>query len=366
MSAGPALGHDYLLVMRGAERTFLEISRIWPEAPIYTTLYSEQGTGGAFADRTIVTSPLQRLGVGQRGFRALLPLFGAAVRRLRPRGHDLLVTSSSAFAIGIRPDPGVPHVCYCHTPFRYAHYERARALGEVPGPLRPPLAATLRSIRRRDLEAAAAVTAFVANSEATRARIAELYGRESVVVHPPVDVARFAPPPGAVEPPAGDYLLCVTELVAHKGVETALEAARLAGTRVVLVGSGPERDRLEARFGDVCDCRGRTSDAELEGLYRGARAVVVPTVEEFGIVAVEAQAAGKPVIAPVEGGATETVLDGRTGVLVGERSAAAFAEAIRELDPAAFDPADARRNAARFAPEVFRERLAAAVAEAVG
>ena len=363
----PALGHDYLLVMRGAERTFLEMSRLFPTAPIYTTIYSEAGTEGAFAGREVHTSPLQRLGIRQRGFRTLLPLFPAAVARLRPRGHDLLLTSSSAFAIRMRPDPGVPHVCYCHTPFRYAHHERERALSEVRAPLRPLLAPTLAAIRRSDVEAGRRVDLLVANSETTRARIGEVYGREAPVVHPPVEVARFAEPePGERESgEPGEYFLCVTELVPHKGVEIALEAARLSGSRVVVVGSGPAEADLRSRFATVAEFRGRASDAELEGLYRGARAVVVPTVEEFGIVAVEAQAAGRPVLAPRAGGASETVLEGETGLLLDVRTPVAFAEAMADADFAGFDPEAARRSAARFTPEIFRERLGALLDEVV-
>ena len=366
MAPSAALGHDYLLVMRGAERTFLEMSRCWPDAPIYTTLYSEAGTGGAFAGREIVTSPLQRLGADQSRFRMLLPLFPAAVSRLRPTGYDLLVTSSSAFAIGIRPDPSAFHACYCHTPFRYAHHERRRALDEVGAPLRPALAATLSAIRRSDLRAASRVDAFIANSETTRERIAAVYGRDSVVIHPPVAVERFAGPVAGPEPQTAEpYLLCVTELVRHKGVELALEAAELSGRRIVVVGSGPEHDALAARFGAIAEFRGRATDAELDRLYLGAEAVVVPTVEEFGIVAVEAQAAGRPVVAPREGGASETVLDGETGILVDRRTAAGFGEALAETDFSHFDPDKARANAARFAPERFRERLVAEVESAM-
>jgi glycosyltransferase involved in cell wall biosynthesis len=352
--------------MRGAERTFLEMARLFPAAPIYTTIYSESGTEGAFAGREIHTSPLQRLGVGQGGFRALLPLFPPATARLRPRGCDLLLTSSSAFAIRMRPDPGVPHVCYCHTPFRYAHHERKRALREVRAPLRPALGATLAAIRRGDVEAGRRVDLLIANSETTRRRIAAAYGREAPVVHPPVDVARFGATPGRGEGDGrGEYFLCVTELVPHKGVEIALEAARLSGSRLVVAGSGPAEPDLRARFGDVGDFRGRVSDGELEGLYRGARAVVVPTVEEFGIVAVEAQAAGRPVIAPREGGAAETVRAGETGVLLDARTAAAFAEAMADCDWGGFEPEAARRSAARFSPEIFRLRLASILDEPV-
>ncbi len=159
--------------------------------------------------------------------------------------------------------------------------------------------------------------------------------------------------------PAAPYFLCVTELVPHKGVEIALEAARLSGSRIVLVGSGPARADLEARFSDVCEFRGRVTDRELERLYAGATAIVVPTIEEFGIVAVEAQAAGRPVVAPREGGASETVVDGETGLLLDERTPAVFAEAMSDGEFARFSPAAARANASRFSPEAFRAQLAA-------
>ncbi len=195
-ASNPALGHDYLLVMRGAERTFAEMARLFPDAPIYTTLYSEEGTEGFFSGRDVVTSRLLPQTVGQRWFRLLLPVFPSAMAGLRPRGHDLLLTSSSAFAIRMQPDEGVPHVCYCHTPFRYSHHDYERALTEVPAPLRPVLGPTLSSIRAGDIEAGKRVDFLIANSETTRARIAEFYDRESTVVHPPVDVARFPRLPG--------------------------------------------------------------------------------------------------------------------------------------------------------------------------
>jgi glycosyltransferase involved in cell wall biosynthesis len=352
------LAHDYLLVMRGAERTFAAIADLAPRAPVYTLLHDRDGTGGRFDGHPVVTSPLQRLGVRQRGFRALLPLMPLAAARLSAARHDLVVSSSSAFAHGIRAGDAV-HVCYCHSPFRYAWFERERALGEVPAPLRPALGLTLGAIRRRDRRIAARVDRYVANSSFCRERIRRFWDRDAAVVHPPVEVDRFAP----AEPE--DFLLFVGEIVRHKRLPLALEAAARAGRRMVVVGDGPERAALSARYAGTHEFRGRVSDGELEALYPRALALVVPGVEEFGIAAVEAQAAGRPVVGANAGGLTETVIDGETGVLVPEDDADALAEALRETDFARFDPARVRRNAERFSTDAFQRRLAAEVAQAL-
>ena len=351
-----ALVHDYLLVLRGAERTFAVMADTWPDAPIATLLYDETGTEGRFAGRDVTTSPVQRLGVRQKNFRALLPVFPTATRRLDLSGFDCVVSSSSAFAHGVRPPAGARHVCYCHSPFRYAWHERERALGEVPRALRPALALALRRHRAFDRRAARAVDRYVANGEITRERIRRFWGRESVVVHPPVDVDRFA----VGEP--GDHLLLVGELVRHKRAEVAIEAAEAAGRRIKVVGAGPELERLRARYRGSAEFLGRVGDEQLARLYAEAAALVVPNVEEFGIAAVEAQAAGRPVIAVDAGGARETVEHGRTGLLVPIDDPGALARALRE-DMTRFDPRDIREHARRFAPEVFKARLSEIVAE---
>ena len=358
LSRPPALVHDYLLVLRGAERTFAAIADAWPDAPLLTLLYDEAGTQGRFAGRDVVTSPLQRLGVRQRGFRRLLPLLPRAAERLPVGGHELVISSSSAFAHGVRADPGAVHVCYCHSPFRYLWHEFDRALEEVTPAARPAFARYLRRQRRWDLAAAARVTAFVANSGITQRRIEHVYGRDSVIVHPPVEVERFRP--GR----PGDHLLYVGELVSHKRVDVALEAAAAAGRPVKVVGTGPELRRLKARYGATAEFLGRVEDARLAELYAGAVALVQPNIEEFGIAAVEAQAAGRPVVAVAHGGALETVLDGVTGVLVPPGDPAGLAEALRSTDFSAFDPGRIAEHARGFSVAAFQRRLREAVAAA--
>src|SRR4051812_45883436 len=266
--------------MRGAERTFGAMAQIWQDAPIYTLLYDERGTRRTFAERSVHTSYVQRLGASQRNFRRLLPLFPHAVGRLDLSDAELVVSSSSAFAHGVRAAPSATHVCYCHSPFRYAWHERDRALREVPAPVRPLLRRALRRIRAWDVEAAGRVTHYIANSRITQERIQRFWGRDSTIVHPPVEVERFT----LHEPE--DYFLVVGELVAHKRVELALEAASLADRKLKVVGTGPDLERLKALYGERAEFLGRVKDQALIELIGRACAVIVPNVEEFGIAAV--------------------------------------------------------------------------------
>jgi glycosyltransferase involved in cell wall biosynthesis len=352
-----ALAHDYLLVLRGAERTFAAMADLYADAPVFTLLYDEAGTGGRFAGRSITTSALQRLGVSQANFRRLLPLYPFAARRLTPPACDVVLTSSSAFAHGLTVPPGAIHVCYCHAPFRYAWYEQERALSEAPRALRPLLMAQLAWMRRWDLAASRRVDVYIANSRLTQERIGRFYGRQAAIIHPPVETHRFA----VGEP--GERLLVVTELVRHKRVGVALEAARRAGVPIAVVGTGPAEEELRREHPEA-EFLGRTGDEQLAGLYASARAVLVPSMEEFGITAVEAQAAGRPVIAAAAGGALETVLDGETGRLARLDDVESFARAIEEIDDLDFEPSRAVANAERFSVAAFHRRLAEVVEQA--
>ncbi|HWY17515.1 MAG TPA: glycosyltransferase [Solirubrobacteraceae bacterium] len=361
-SSSPAervsLAHDYLLVMRGAERTFAAMVDLYADAPIYTLLHDEAATNQRFAGRSVTTSPLQRLGAGQTTFRRLLPLYPLAVERLKPAASDVVLSSSSAFAHGVRVPEGAVHVCYCYTPFRYAWYEEASALRETPRLLRPLLRQQLRRIRKWDLSASRRVDIYIAISELSRERIKRYYGRDAHVIYPPVETHRFAPGK------PGDSLLIVSELVGHKRLHVALEAARRARAPISVVGSGPNHAALLNAYPEA-EFLGRASDNDLVELYASARAVVVPGVEEFGIAAVEAQAAGRPVIAAAAGGALETVLDGQTGRLAKLDDVESFAQAMRDIDELDFDPARAVRNAERFSVTAFQRRLSAQVTQAV-
>jgi glycosyltransferase involved in cell wall biosynthesis len=362
LAGAPSVGlvHDYLLVLRGAERTFAAMADCWPEAPVYTTLFSEEGTGGRFAGHSVHTSFLRRTGVDQQRFRSLLPLFPRAVESLPVRGHDIVISSSSAFAHGVRPAEDAVHVCYCHSPFRYAWHELPLALDRTAAPMRPVLRRVLGRIRAWDLQAAGRVTHYVANSRITQQRIGDFYGREAPIIHPPVEVDRFSP--GDPE----DFFLVVCELVSHKRVEIALSAAARAGRPIKVVGDGPELGPLRERFAGRAELLGRVSDGALCRLYARAAALVVPNVEEFGIAAVEAQAAGRPVLAVAAGGTLETVVDGETGILVPTGTVDELAEAMRDVDFGAFRPERIARHARSFSVERFQQRLAGLVQRASG
>jgi glycosyltransferase involved in cell wall biosynthesis len=360
-----ALVHDYLLVLRGAERTFQEMASVWPRAPIHTLLYDEAGTRGAFAHRTVSTSPLQRLRVRQHGFRRMLPLFPWGIQALDLRPAELVVSSSSAFAHGLHKPPGAVHVCYCHSPFRYVWQEFGAELAVMPRGLRAAEATLLKRIRTWDLSASHRVDHYIANSRITQERLAAFYGRENAtIIHPPVAVERFT----IAEEPE-DWFLVVGEVVRHKRTDLALEAAARAGVPIKIVGDGPELARLADRYagaGGRAEFLGRVGDDELASLYARCRALVVPNIEEFGIAAVEAQAAGRPVIGMASGGTGETVIDGRTGILLDRQDVNLMASAMLDADLDRVDPAALVEHAMSFSAARFRAQLAAEVARHAG
>jgi glycosyltransferase involved in cell wall biosynthesis len=355
-----ALIHDYLLVMRGAERSFATIADCWPGAPIYTLLHDPAKTEGYFAGHEVQTSYLQRLGVRQTGFRWLMPLFPRAAERLPVGEVELVISSTSAFAHGVRLPDSTMHIAYCYTPFRYAWYERDRALQEAPSALRPFVRRSLSRLRHWDLEASRRVDHYIAISELSRERIRNCYGRDATIVHPPVDVRRFS----IGEPE--DFFLVVTELVPHKSVDAALEAARRANVPITVVGGGPQLNSLSREYGSSATFLGRVSDAELADLYRRARALVLPNCEEFGIAAVEAEASGRPVLAVDAGGAKETVVPGLTGALVPAGDVDALATAMRDIDWERFEPHRVREWALRFSTTAFSRRFTQEVARLTG
>ena len=361
MGSRVALVHDFLLDLRGAERVLAEICAAWPEADLFTAVYDEAGTEGRFAARRPATSFLQRVHPTARSFRALLPLYPHAVEAFDLRGYDTVISSSSAWAHGVLADPGAVHVCYCHNPFRYAWSEREATLAARHALVRPPLRLLLNRWRQWDWIAAQRVDRYVANSHVTAARIRRYLGREAAVLHPPVRTDRFRPG----RTPRGDHYVVLGELMAHKRVDVAIHAFNALGRPLVVVGDGPEERRLRRLAGPTVTFAGRVGDERVAALLESARALVVCATEEFGIAAVEALAAGRPVIALGEGGVLESVTEGVTGTFYGANDPGALAEAVAAFDDAAIDPAVCRAAAERFGADRFRTRLRALVEEAV-
>ena len=350
--------HDFLLDLRGAERTFLELCRMWPEADIFTAVYDEQGTERRFAGRRVYSSFLQRLRPTARTFRALLPLYPAAIESFDLSGYDLVVSSSSAWAHAVLCDEDTTHVSYCYNPFRYAWNDREPTLARRDPVTRAFLRRSFRRWRQWDWIAAQRTDRYVAISRITQARIRAYFGREAAVVHPPVDTSRFAP--GSVS----DHYAVVSELMAHKQIDVAVQAFNQLKLPLLVVGDGPAARGLHQRAGPTIRFAGRQPDATVARILRSARALIVTSVEEFGIAAVEAQASGRPVIARGEGGVLETVIEGRTGHLwTGGPSE--LVQAVREFDTEMVDPAACVANAARFDVSSFRQAMFAQVEAAV-
>ena len=353
-----ALVHDFLLDVRGAERVFLQLCELYPQADIYTAVYDEVGTEGRFADRGVHSSFLQRLRPSARTFRALLPFYPAAIESFDFSGYDLVVSSSSAWAHGVLCDESTVHVSYCYNPFRYAWNDRDRTIARRRDPVtRAVLRSVFRRWRQWDWIAAQRTDRYVAISRISQARIRAYFGRDAQIVYPPVDIERFAP--GQV----GDHYVVLSELMPHKQIDVAIAAFNSLRLPLVVVGDGPDARRLRREAGRTIQFAGRVSDQAVARITQGARALILPSVEEFGIAAVESQAAGRPVIARRGGGALETVIEGVTGRLW-SGGPDELAAAVLEFDDLAVDPDACVRNARRFDVPSFRCGLLAEVSAA--
>ncbi|HEX8086128.1 MAG TPA: glycosyltransferase [Solirubrobacteraceae bacterium] len=355
-----ALVHDFLLDVRGAERVFAALCDLYPRADVFTAVYDERGTEGWFAHRDVNTSFLQRLRPTAKTFRGLLPLYPYAMESLDLSSHDLVISSSSAWAHGVIVDPEAVHVCYCHNPFRYAWNARESTLAKRDPLTRAALAVILKRWRQWDWIAAQRVDRYVANSETTRRRINRYFSRDAEVLHPPVDTTRFRP-----VDEVGDAYVVLSELMPHKRIDLAIRAFNRLGLPLLVVGNGPDARRLHRLAGPTIRFAGFQNDSRVADLLTRARALVVPATEEFGIAAVEAHAAGRPVIALREGGARETVIEGVNGTFFDQPTVDALVDAIRSFDPLSIDPRACVRSAERFDVARFRRGMTAIVEEAM-
>jgi glycosyltransferase involved in cell wall biosynthesis len=353
------LGHDWLTGMRGGERVLEHLCEAFPEAPLVTLLAVPAAVSGIIRDRPLHCSRLQRLPGVARHYRHLLPLMPLAASTLRVPSGDLLLTTSHCVAKSFRPPSGMRHLCYCFTPMRYAWLFRREYLGPVKSLLAAPL---LAALRRWDARTAARVDSFVAISRHVQERIARFYGRESDVVHPPVDTGRFSPAPAGNG--AGEYDLIVSALTPYKRIDLALRAYRKLDMPLKIVGTGTEARRLRALAGARTEFLGWRGDDELPALYRGCRLLVFPGEEDFGIVPLEAMACGRPVVAFARGGALETVREDVSGVFFREASAEALAEAVARAAARRWDRTAIRAQAERFGTARFLEEMAACVRRA--
>jgi glycosyltransferase involved in cell wall biosynthesis len=357
-----ALVHDYLNQSGGAEKVLEEFHTIWPDAPIFTSIYDRAGMPPAYRDWPIRTTFMQRLPRIMRHHQPYLPLYPVAFSRLDLRGYDLIVSSSSAFAKNIVPPRGARHICYCHSPMRFAWSAADYARRERLNPAtRAALAPVLRALQRWDVRGTRHVDRLIANSAVVAERIRRFYGRDATVIHPPVrtDIA-----PAVGEP--DDFYLVLTRLVPYKRLDLVVEAFNRLGLPLRIAGAGRDRAALEALAGPNITFLGAVSETEKDRLYAECRATIFPAEDDFGIAQVEAQAAGRPVLAFRAGGALETVRDGVTGIFFDTQTPEAIVAAVRQRETMTFDPELIRAHARGFDAAIFRQKIASFVAEAYG
>ena len=369
-----ALVHDWLTGMRGGEKVLEAVCERYPDAELFTLVHIKGSVSPTIERLRPQTSFIQRLPMVRRAYRAYLPLFPTAIEQFDLDRFDLVVSLSHCCAKSIVRTGRARHLCYCLTPMRYAWdqfdaYFGPDRLGRVPSAIMRRL---MSRMARWDRATAGRADRYVAISHYVAGRIRRYYNRDATVVYPPVDTTFFTPVPAAsrisspVSASSGPYALVVSALVPYKLVDLAIAACQLAGVPLKIVGDGPERPRLERAAAAVpgsVTFLGRQPDAAIRDLYRGATVTLLPGEEDFGIVPVEAQACGTPVVALNRGGAVETVVPGTTGLLVDEPSAPAFADAITRAARTSFDPAAIRAHAEQFGRERFVHEISALIEE---
>ncbi len=345
-----ALVHDYLNQRGGAERVFAHIARAYSSAPVYTALFDAAQTGDLVDASRVRTSYLARIPGANKYFRFLAPLYPSAFEAFDLRGYDTIVSSTTAWAKGVIVPPDAVHVCYINTVSRFAFAYDQYVGGLGVKSLARPLISRLVEWDKR---AARRPTQFVANSQNVADRIRRYYGRDSIVLHCPVDVDRFSAGRGG-----GEHFFIASRLLPYKRVDLAIRAAQIARVPLFVAGTGPAEAQLrELAKGTTTTMLGYVDDATVNELLGTARAAILPGEEDFGLVPLEAAASGRPTIAYGAGGALETVIAGRTGEFFREPTPESLAAALSNFDERQYDPIALRAHAETFAPDRFIERL---------
>lgn len=350
-----ALVHDYLNQMGGAERVVLAFHELFPDAPLYTSIYDPRRVDPAFQKIDIHTSFMQKMPLVKKHHQPFLPFYPFAMERLDLRGYDLVLSSSSAFGKGVITRPETMHICYCHTPMRwcwnYDEYVEREQLGKLSRSILPYL---ITWMRIWDQTSAMRVDHFIANSPVVAQRIAKYYRRDAVVIPPPVEASRFIFDP-ALQPE--DYFLIVSRFMPYKRIDLAISACNKLQLPLVIIGSGRDESRLKEMAGPTIHFLGGLSDAEVLGYYARCRALLLPGEEDFGITPLEAQASGRPVIAYRAGGALASIIDGVTGAFFHEQSVESIAEVLSSFDERLYDPQTIRNHALEFDKPRFHRRI---------
>lgn len=350
-----ALVHDYLNQMGGAERVVMALHEIFPDAPIYTSIYDPQRVDPAFQKMDIRTSFMQKLPMVTKHHQPYLPFYPFAMEKLDLRGYDLVLSSSSAFGKGVITRPETMHICYCHTPMRwcwnYDEYVEREQLGKAARSVLPFL---ITGLRVWDQTSAMRVDHFIANSPVVAERIQKYYRRDAVVIPPPVEASRFPFDP-TIEPE--DYFLVISRLVPYKRIDLAIKACNKLRLPLLISGNGRDLEQLQKLAGPTIRFLGRLSDEQVVHYFTHCRAFLFPGEEDFGITPLEAQACGRPVIAYGAGGALASIVDGVTGKFFSEQTVDSLAEALATFDEHAFDPGVIRNHALEFDTPRFQRRI---------
>ncbi len=359
-----ALVHDYLTQYGGAERVLEELKRVFPKAPIFTSFLDLDELPVSFRAWEINATPVGRVPGAVRYHRALLPAYPAIFRSYRNAlsRFDIVIADSSAWSHQAAGPGHGGHICYCHSPARFLYGDRSY-LGpaRVSGPAKAVLPGVLRGLRSLDQRAASQVDRYVANSETVAKRIKSAYGRSSQVIFPPVELERFQR--DGTNHEAEDWYLVVSRVVPHKRVDLVVETCSKAKVTLKVIGDGRALEQLRDKAGPTVELMGWQPDEVVVDHVRRCKALILPAVEDFGMTAVEAQAAGRPVIAFAGGGVLETVVDGETGVFFRAQTVDSLLQAIERAETISWNPDCAVNNASRFGPERFRQEIAKVVNE---
>ncbi len=350
-----ALIHDHLNQIGGAERVLKALVELYPGAPVFTLLHDPKQTRTWFEGVDIIPSFIQRLPFARGHFKWYLPMMPTAIEELPVGGFECLISSSSALSKGILPPPSTLHICYCHTPTRYLWSDTRQYLEELPQRriVKMILPFLLQRLRIWDWQAAQRVDRFIANSRFVATRIRTYYQRQSTVIYPPVDVDRYPVTSDPLEP----FYLIISRLRPYKRVDLAITAFNKMNIPLVVIGSGEEEGRLRMLAGPKIKFLGAVSDETKAWYLSHCQALIFPQEEDFGITAVEAMAAGRPVIAYRAGGAPEAVIEGRTGILFDEQCWESIADAVIHFDAQSFNPQEISRDAQKFSRPRFQSEI---------
>ncbi|MFC1618050.1 glycosyltransferase [Patescibacteria group bacterium] len=349
-----ALVHEHLAQDGGAENVLRIFHEIFPDAPIFTLVFDKKRANPSFSDADVRTSFIQKFPMGVRLYQAALPFMSTAVEKFDLSEFDVVLSSASAFAKGVITTPQTLHVCYCHSPTRYlwsdahSYYKELRYNKLIK--IMIPFALT--KLRQWDRIAADRVDNFIANSRYVQRRIEKYYKADSDIIYPPIETEKFK-----IADKVDDYYFTLGRLVAYKRYDLTIRAFNKLGRPLKIAGDGPELDYLQKIAGPNIEFLGRVSDKDRCELYSKCQAFIFPQEEDFGITPVEAMAAGRPVIAYGQGGALETVVPGKTGVLFPNQTVASLTNALNNFWPEDYDPQEIRDHALKFSTKRFKKEI---------